>query len=96
MAPITREHTPADSPTDTLEAYFFQCDEEALFAVSLDPSGGNIPRGACAEGWRLRTAFMLGVRQPVPAAIAPEPILRGIRAAGYYIWREGAPVGTSQ
>ena len=28
-----------------------------------------------------------GLQEPVPAAISPEPILRGIRAKGYYIWR---------
>jgi hypothetical protein len=37
--------------------------------------------------------------EPVPSAISPEPILRGIRAKGYYIWRGGnanQPKGTSQ
>ena len=81
---------------DAVEAYLFQCDDNGLFAVTLEASGANIPRGPCAEGWRLRQAFLLGVQEPVPAAISPEPILRGIRASGYYIWREGAPHGTSQ
>src|SRR5437870_8492270 len=35
-------------------------------------------------------AEMLRIRnEPVPAAISPEPILRGITAKGYYIWRGG-------
>ena len=81
---------------DALQAYLFQCDDERLFAVSLLPSGSNIPRSACADGWRFKAAFALGVHFPVPASIDPEPILRGIRALGYYIWREGTPHGTSQ
>jgi hypothetical protein len=87
---------PGFTETDAREAYLFQCGDDGLFAVSLDPLGHNIPRGACAEGWRMRTAFVLGVREPVPASIAPEPILRGIRAVGYYIWREGTTHGTAQ
>ena len=50
-------------------------------------------------GWILREEFQLSVQHPVPAAIAPEPILRGIAAQGYYIWRSGyagRPKGTSQ
>jgi len=82
--------------TDALPAYLFQCGDTGLFAVSLDPAGGNIPRGACTEGWRMRTAFLLGVREPVPASIPPEPVLRGVRALGYYIWREGTTHGTAQ
>ncbi len=80
--------------TDTLQAYLFECDDDRLFAVSLEPHGSNIPRNACAEGWRLKTGFMLGVHQPIPAAIDAESILRGIRDRGYYIWREGLPRGT--
>jgi hypothetical protein len=39
---------------------------------------------------------MLGVQEVVPAPIDPEPILRGIRAMGYYVWRQGIPRGTTQ
>ena len=82
---------------DAEEAYLFQCDDNGLFAVSRDRSGGNIPRGACPQGWNFRTAFALGVREALPVAMDPEPVLRGVRAYGYYIWREGSnPKGTSQ
>ena len=81
---------------DAQEAHLFQCGDNGLFAVTLDATGMNLPRGACAEGWRLKTSFLLGVREPVPASISPEPILRGVRAVGYYVWREGMPHGTSQ
>jgi hypothetical protein len=42
--------------------------------------------------------FELGVHEAVPAAMNPEPILRGIRANGYYVWSDasGSPSGTTQ
>jgi hypothetical protein len=84
---------------DAQTAFLFQCGAEPLFAVSLDKTGVNIPRSTCTQGWLLREEFLLGVQEPVPAAISPEPILRGIRAKGYYMWRSGytnQPKGTSQ
>ena len=77
--------------TDPIIAYLFQGDDIGLFAVSLDKSGRNIPRSSCPEGWRLQAEFPLAVAEPVPAAIAAESIIRGVRALGYYIWREGTP-----
>ena len=78
-------------------AFFFQCGDEQLFAVSLDKTGVNLPRSTCTQGWLLREEFLLGVQEPVPAAISPEAILRGITAKGYYIWRNASkPKGTSQ
>ena len=81
---------------DATTAFLFQCGERNLFAVSHDETGANIPTAECLEGWVLRNSFRLGVREPVPAAIEPEPILRGIAANGYFIWRAGAMFGTSQ
>jgi hypothetical protein len=75
-------------PDDAQTAYLFQCDGEELFAVSVDKGGANIPRTSCTRGWLLRQEFRLGVQEPVPADISPEPILRGIFAKGYYIWRD--------
>jgi hypothetical protein len=76
---------------DAQAAYLFQCGDEELFAVSPDKAGTNIPRSSCTHGWvlLLRQEFKLGVRNPVPAAIGPEPILRNILDKGYYIWRAG-------
>src|SRR5262249_24002354 len=70
---------------DSQAAYLFQCGNEELFAVCLDRSGAGLPRSSCAQGWILRQEFQLSVQKPVPAAIAPEPILRGIVLRAYYL-----------
>ena len=85
-----------DQPDDARRAYLFQCGEGDLFAVSLDKGGANIPAGACGEAWHLRDEFPLGVQQAMPIGIAPEPVLRGIDADGYFLWRMGSIPGTSQ
>lgn len=81
---------------ETYQAYLFQCGAGGLFAVSLDPSGANIPQSACEERWRFKISFDLAVHLAVPARIPPEPILRGIRDTGFYIWRDGTYHGTGQ
>jgi hypothetical protein len=74
---------------DAQNAFLFQCGDEQLFAVSLDNTGVNLPRNTCTQGWLLREKVLLGVQEPVPAAISPDPILSGIDAKGYHIWRSG-------
>ena len=81
---------------DATTAFLFQCGKSDLFAVSRDRTGANIPRVECPDGWLLRTAFKLGIHEPVPVAIEPEPILRGVAADGYFIWRSGTMHGTTQ
>lgn len=76
---------------DAQTAYLFQCKCDDLFAVSHDSTGRNIPRNTCAEGWSLLQEFQLGIHDDVPAPIMPEPIIRGILAVGYYIWRDSNP-----
>ena len=51
---------------DAVQAYLFH-GVDGLYAVTLDPSGHNIPREACPTGWHFKTAFALGVHDPVPA-----------------------------
>ncbi len=55
--------------------------------TSHDITGANLPRTTCAGGWLLHRKFELGINAEVPAPITPEPIIRGIHSAGYYIWR---------
>ena len=64
--------------SDALDAYLFECDDDALYAVSLDPLGANIPRRSCLQGWRRIAEFALGVHEPMPVAIDPETVLQGI------------------
>jgi hypothetical protein len=72
---------------DAQTAYLFQCGDEELFAVSPHKGGTNIPRSSCTQGWHLRQEFQLGMQDPVPVAINPQPVLRSIVDKGYYIWR---------
>lgn len=81
---------------DASAAFLFQCGDGDLFAVSRDKTGANIPLAACSEGWRYRDEFRLGVHEVMPIAVSPEPILRGVKANGYFIWRKGSIYGTSQ
>ena len=73
--------------SDTRTAYLFRYRSDDLFAVTHDATGRNIPRTTCTGGWLLTRQFELGVDEKVPAPIMPEPIMRGIRNVGYYIWR---------
>jgi hypothetical protein len=83
---------------DASMAHLFKCDAEPLFAVSVDETGSNLPRRSCPVGWQYVEPFALGVHEAMPRALDPEPVLRGLRAVGYYIWREGYrnPSGTTQ
>lgn len=85
-----------DQPDDARRAFLFQCGEGDLFAVSLDRNAANIPANICDAVWRLRDAFPLGVQEAMPISMAPEPVLRGIEADGYFVWRRGSIHGTSQ
>ena len=81
---------------DARPAHLFRYGD--LFAVSLDPTGANIPRDGCYDGWKYVSELQLGVHEVMPVAMNPEPILRGIRAHGYYVWSasSGSPTGTTQ
>jgi hypothetical protein len=72
-------------------AYLFQCrNDSGLYAVSLERNAGNIPLStAWYAGWKLRRELALGAEGPASTGIDATPILRGLRSAGYYIWRNG-------
>lgn len=91
---LGKEPAGEDKP---LQAYLFQLGDSDQFAVSLDPTGSNLPTGDRAE-WYLRKEFLLGVQNPMPVPMDPEPVLRGIRVRGYFTWHlyHTEPFRTSQ
>ena len=83
---------------DATRAYLFRADNNlTMFAVTHDPRGANLPALNPAAAWVFDREFPLGVREAMPIHVAPEPVLRGMLAHGYFVWRQGSnPVGTSQ
>lgn len=83
-------------PDDATRAYLFVNSEELLKAITRDKKGTNLPllRGS----WIFQEEIVLGVQEPMKGGIDPEPILRGLRAEGYFIWPANSiePFGTSQ
>jgi hypothetical protein len=77
------------APADPVQAYLFACDDDALFAVSLDAQGSNIPRRSCPQGWRRISELALGAPDPMVAGIPVPTLMQGLLSVGYYIWREG-------
>ncbi len=86
----------AELPDDATRAYLYFNSEEPLKAITRDRKGANLPtlRGS----WVFQREVLLGVQEPFEAGIDPEPILRGLRAGGYFIWPAASiePFGTSQ
>jgi hypothetical protein len=84
------------TPSDAIAVYLFSNSEEPLNAITRDRNGNNLPlvRGK----WVFQKEMTLGVQEPLEAGIDPEPVLRGIRAAGYFIWHPDhtQPFGTGQ
>jgi len=87
---VMRPATGPDLSDDARPAFLFQCGESNLWAITLDATGALLPKDACEAEWVLRKTFPLGVHEPVPAPIDPEPMIRGIDADGYYLWRQGS------
>jgi hypothetical protein len=81
---------------EALSAHLFACVSTGHFAVTIDPSGHNIPIDECLAGWRHVRSFDLGVRQVMPFEGNPEPVIRALRDSGYCILGSINPHGTSQ
>ena len=83
---------------DSKPAFLFESEAGELLGVSLRADGADLPPGRRGEPWRFRCTFLLGVHEPVPETVDPEPILRGVAARGYFVWRRRRtePFGTSQ
>jgi hypothetical protein len=55
-------------------------------AITLDETGGNLPKDEGEDGWHLLRSFALGVQEPIPASVNPENVLAGIELRGFYLW----------
>ena len=84
----------ATAENETTLTYMF--DGGPYLGFSRDRSGSNLPRGAEYPRWLFKGAFELAAHKSVPAALPPEPILRGLLDEGFYIWRKGTTHATSQ
>lgn len=82
---------------DASRAFLFESADGVYLGVSHDRAGANLPRDQ-GQQWIMQTEFELGVHEAVPAAIDPEPILRGLKANGFFVWRADRthPFGTTQ
>ena len=82
---------------DSRQAFLFKSASGEFLAVTLQSKGENIPNFD-QQNWVLVTEFALGVHEAVPVDIQPEPILRGIKANGYFVWRAQhvTPFGSNQ
>jgi hypothetical protein len=95
------ERTPSENisnPELRRKVYLFQWRETDLFAISPDPAGSNIPAPDEHGGWTKRGSMTLGVLDPLPVPLNPEPVLRALAAHGFFTWERGQtlPFGTSQ
>jgi hypothetical protein len=83
--------------TEALTVYLFENDAEDTFGVCRTAQASALPAPR-AGTWTLKLKFDLAVDQPNPIGIAPEPVLRGLAANGYFVWsrHEINPFGTSQ
>jgi hypothetical protein len=84
--------------SDTTIAYLFRSRlDPRVHAITRELDGANLPADMGPGGWVMDKEFALGVREAMPVHVAPEPVLRGLKADGFFIWREGSnPKGTSQ
>jgi hypothetical protein len=74
-------------------AFLFSAGDMA--AVTLDSSGANLPPPADGDGWVLERYFTLGVRDAGLPDVSPEPIIQGVLAQGFYLWRKTDPARMS-
>jgi hypothetical protein len=86
-----------DCDSDSQRAFLFETDDGKWLGVTTDDKGAALPAGP-GQVWRFRQEFQLGVQHVVPARIDPEPLLRGIKAQGFYVWpvRRLHPRGSNQ
>jgi hypothetical protein len=83
-------------PDDARVAYLFSNAARAVSAVTLLPNGRDLPDDM--GEWSFERMFILGVQEVLPVNVSPEPMLRGLKLRGYFIWptENIEPFGTSQ
>ena len=83
---------------DATDVYLFRARDDATkSAITCDRSGAILPVADGIGEWIYQMEFALGVREAMPIHVAPEPVLRGLQAVGYFVHCEGSnPKGTSQ
>lgn len=81
---------------NAVRAYLFRSRaNRETWAVTLENYGTNLPSGP--DAWDFEREFALGVREPMPVNANPEPVLRGLKARGFFVGRTRSnPLGTSQ
>lgn len=86
------------SGEDAQRAFLFRCaGDDELHAISLDSTARNIITRQCLTGWVLEGEIGVGVQDALPLALSPEPVLRGLRHAGFYVWKApSGPTATTQ
>ncbi len=93
---MTTDKLDSKMPEGVTKAFLFRNAEELLYAITREKKGANLPllRGE----WRFEREVALGVQEPLAAGIDPEPVLRGMRSEGYFIWpvTHIEPFGTGQ
>lgn len=62
-----------------------------LAAVVLVSSGLNLSEPPPGTDWATERSFTCGTRDPGPPEVTPEPIVRGVLAQGYSLWRRSHP-----
>lgn len=84
--------------TQVLTAYLFHCTAGAhKHAITLDLTAANLPAATCLTGWVFDGEVRVSAAEPLPFRLAPEPVLRGLRGSGYYVWySRSAPTATTQ
>jgi hypothetical protein len=74
---------------DASKVYLFLCIENGHYGVSNDVAGRNLPLDNCISGWQLVSELALGVKEALPLAADPEPILAALRSDGFYVFPAG-------
>ncbi|RTL71115.1 MAG: hypothetical protein EKK41_11895 [Hyphomicrobiales bacterium] len=95
---MTSMTTSAATGSQPIRAYLFHCmGARETHALTLDLTAANLPAGACLMGWIYDGEVRVSVSEPLPFRLSPEPVLRGLRGQGYFIWHDNhGPMATTQ